>query len=100
MLLLYRRVLDHGIGMLKGQKLPYYPTYYHFEKEMKLLKELIQDMESRRFIRQSTSSTAPPTLFVSKKNTSDLWLYIDYMVLNKITIKNRYLVLSIDTLLD
>ena len=99
MLLPYRRVLDHSIGMLEDQKLPYYPTYHHFKKEMKLLKEFIQDMEFRRFIRQSTSFTAP-TLFVSKKNTLDLCFCIDYMVLNKITIKNRYLVLSIDTLLD
>ena len=100
MLLLHREVLDYGINILEGQNLSCCSAYCHSEKKLKLLKEFIQDIESRKFIRQSTSSAAFSTLFMLKKDTSDLWLYVDYRMLNRITIKNKYPVPSIDILLD
>jgi len=57
-------------------------------------------MESGQFIHQSTSSATSPTLFVQKKDTPNLHLCIDYQALNKITVKNRYPVPSINSLLD
>ena len=51
------------------------------------------------FIKPSKSPYGSPMLFVKKKDGS-LRMCIDYIALNKITIKNRYPLLRIDELLD
>jgi hypothetical protein len=51
------------------------------------------------FIRPSTSPWGAPVLFVRKKNGT-LRLCIDYRELNKMTIKNKYLLPRIDDLFD
>jgi len=91
------------IDLIEGQMLPCQPVYHHSEKKLNLLKKFIKDIESRQFICWicwSTFSVTSPTLFVQKKNTPNLCLCIDYQALNKITVKNRYSVPSIDFLLD
>ena len=65
------------------------PIYQLLEKELKVLKEYIDDNLSKGFIKLSTSPAGSPVLFVPKKDGS-LQLYIDYRVLNNITIKDRY----------
>jgi len=57
-------------------------------------------MENQKFIRQSTSPATSPPLFVAKKDTTYLRLCVDYRALNKITIKNRYPIPAMDSLLD
>jgi len=65
-------------------------------KELKLqLDELLQ----KGFIRPSVSSLGAPVLFVKKKDGT-LRLYIDYRELNKITIKNKYLLSQMDDMCD
>jgi hypothetical protein len=39
-------------------------------------------------------------VFASKKDTTELRVYIDYRALNKVTVKNRYLLSLIDSLID
>ena len=51
------------------------------------------------FIRPSKSPYGAPVLFVKKKDGS-LRMCIDYRALNKITVKNKYLLPRIDELLD
>ena len=51
------------------------------------------------FIRPSTSPWGASVLF-SKKKDETLRLYIDYRQLNRVTIKNRYLLPRIDDLFD
>nr|GFB13512.1 hypothetical protein [Tanacetum cinerariifolium] len=67
--------------------------------ELKKLKDQLQELLERGFIRPSVSPCGAPVLFVKKKDCS-MRLYIDYRELNKITIRNRYPLPRIDDLFD
>ena len=56
-------------------------------------------MLDKGFIRSSTSPWGTPVLFAKKKD-KNFQLCIDYQQLNKVTIKNRYLLPRIDDLFD
>ena len=64
-----------------------------------MLREYIDDNLSKGFIRQSTSPAGAPILFVKKKDGS-LRLCVDYRGLNRVTVKNRYLLPLISEALD
>ena len=59
----------------------------------------MQDLLSKGFIRPSVSSWGAPVLFVKKKDGS-MRMCIDYWQLNKVNIKNKYLMPRIDDLFD
>nr|GFC07926.1 transposon Ty3-I Gag-Pol polyprotein [Tanacetum cinerariifolium] len=63
------------------------------------LKDQLQELSERGFIRPSVSPWGAPVLFVKKKDSS-MRLCIDYRELNKITIHNRYPLPRIDDLFD
>ncbi|GJY94790.1 putative reverse transcriptase domain-containing protein [Tanacetum coccineum] len=63
------------------------------------LKDQLQELLERGFIRPSVSPWGAPVLFVKKKDGS-MRLCIDYRELNKITIRNRYPLPRIDDLFD
>ncbi|XP_027767800.1 uncharacterized protein LOC114074085 [Solanum pennellii] len=63
------------------------------------LKEKLQDLLSKGFIRPSVSPWGAPVLFVKKKDGS-MRMCIDYRQLNKVTIKNKYPIPRIDDLFD
>nr|GFA64741.1 putative reverse transcriptase domain, aspartic peptidase domain protein [Tanacetum cinerariifolium] len=67
--------------------------------ELKELKDQLQELLERGFIRPSVSPWGAPVLFVKKKDGS-MRLCIDYRELNKITIHNRYPLPRIDDLFD
>jgi hypothetical protein len=67
--------------------------------ELKELKDQLQELLDRGFIRPSVSPWGAPVLFVKKKDGS-MRLCIDYRELNKVTIKNRYPLPRIDDLFD
>ncbi|GJT54561.1 putative reverse transcriptase domain-containing protein [Tanacetum coccineum] len=67
--------------------------------EMQELSDQLQELADRGFIRPSTSPWGAPVLFVKKKDGS-FRMCIDYWELNKLTIKNRYLLPRIDDLFD
>jgi hypothetical protein len=67
--------------------------------ELKELKEQLQELLDKGFIRPSISSWGAPVLFVKKKDGS-MRMCIDYWELNKVTIKNRYPLPTINDLLD
>ncbi|XP_070039520.1 uncharacterized protein [Nicotiana tomentosiformis] len=58
--------------------------------ELNELKDQLKDLLDKGFIRPSTSSWGAPMLFVRKKDGS-LRICFDYKQLNKVTIKNKYL---------
>ena len=56
-------------------------------------------MLDKRYIRPIVSPWGASVLFVKKKDGTP-WLSIDYRKLNKVTIKNMYLLSRIDDLFD
>ena len=67
--------------------------------ELQEFKVQLQELLDEGFIRLSTSAWGASVLFAKKKDKT-LRLHIDYRQLNKVTIKNRYPLLSIDDLFD
>ena len=66
--------------------------------ELKELKEQLQKLLDKKFIRSNVSYWGAPVLFIMKKDGS-LKLCINYRELNRITIKNKYPLVRIDDLL-
>ncbi|GJR40583.1 putative reverse transcriptase domain-containing protein [Tanacetum coccineum] len=67
--------------------------------ELKELSEQLKELFGKGFIRPSSSPWGAPVLFVKKKDGS-FRMCIDYRELNKLTVKNRYLLPRIDDLFD
>ena len=67
--------------------------------ELKELKDQLQELLDKGFIRPNVSPWGAPILFVKKKDGS-MRLCIDYRELNKVTIKNKYPLPRIDDLFD
>ncbi|GJY78996.1 putative reverse transcriptase domain-containing protein [Tanacetum coccineum] len=67
--------------------------------EVQELKEQLQELIDRGFIRPSVSPWGASVLFVKKKDGS-MRLCIDYRELNRVTIRNRYPLPRIDDLFD
>ena len=57
--------------------------------ELQELRVQLHELLDKGFIRPSTSPWGAPVLFAKKKNKT-LRLCIDYIWLNKVTIKNQY----------
>jgi hypothetical protein len=68
-------------------------------KELAVLKNQLQELLDKGFIRPSSSPWGCPALFVKKKDGS-LRLCVDYRPLNAVTIKNKYPLPRIDVLFD
>ncbi|GJZ44987.1 hypothetical protein Tco_0592583 [Tanacetum coccineum] len=66
--------------------------------ELKELKDQLQELLERGFIRPSVSPWGASVLFVKEKD-GIMRLHIDYRKLNRITVRNRYPLLQIDNLL-
>ncbi|KAH0673859.1 hypothetical protein KY290_026081 [Solanum tuberosum] len=67
--------------------------------KLKELKEQLKDLLDKSFIQPSISPWAAPVLFVKKKDGS-LRMCIEYYLLNKVTIKNKYPLPRIDNFFD
>nr|CAD1838529.1 unnamed protein product [Ananas comosus var. bracteatus] len=67
--------------------------------ELKELRNQLQDLLDKQFIRQSVSPWGAPVLFVRKK-VGSFRLCVDYRELNRATIKNKYPLPQIDDLFD
>ncbi|KAH0776525.1 hypothetical protein KY290_007936 [Solanum tuberosum] len=95
----HEREIDFGIDLLLDTQPISIPPYRMAPTELKELKEQLQDLLDKGFIRPSISPYGAPVLFVSKKDGSRR-MCIDYRQLNKVTIKNKYPFLRIDDLFD
>ena len=80
---------DHEIPLRPGFVPPFGPIYGLSPPELSALYEWLDENLDKKFIRESSSPAASPTLFVKKKEGS-LRLCVDYRGFNEGTIKNRY----------
>ena len=94
------RPYDLAIELTDDFKPKWGPLYNLSEEEMTLLKEYIDSMLEKGFIRPSTSPCGAPVLFVPKPKGRGLRLCVDYRALNSVTKKNRYPLPLIDNLLE
>ena len=90
---------SHAIPLIDGGTPPHGPLYSLSQNELRVLREYLDKMLGRGWIRPSTSAAGAPVLFVRKADGS-LRLCVDYRGLNAITAKNRYLLPRIDELMD
>ena len=86
--------------VLAGDKQPTFgPIYALSEKELKVLRQYLDENLKKGFIRESKSPAGYLILFAPKKDGT-LRLCVDYRRLNDITIKNRYPLPNIAELQD
>ncbi|CEH12606.1 retrotransposon nucleocapsid protein [Ceraceosorus bombacis] len=93
------RSFDHKIDLLPGATPPDRPLYPCSAAQLAELKEYLDDVLERKFIRRVESHAASPVIFVKKKDGTNR-LCVDYRGLNAITVKNRYPIPLIGEQLD
>jgi hypothetical protein len=85
---------------LKPGTAPIYKTPYRITTpELAELKEHMKELLEKGFIHPSSSSPGAPVIFVLK-NDGTQRLCKDYCALNEVTVKNKYMLPSIDDLFD
>ena len=94
---------DRGVSLTipleEGTKPVKRPAFRYSPKEMDEIKEQVDFLLRKGLITESSSPFGAPVLFVPKPNGT-LRMCIDYRALNKATIKNKWPIPKIDTLLD
>nr|GEW11846.1 putative reverse transcriptase domain-containing protein [Tanacetum cinerariifolium] len=93
------REVEFNIELIPGAEPISKAPYRMAPIELKELKDQLQELLERGFIRPSMSPWGAPVLFVKKKDGS-MRLCIEYRELNKITVRNRYPLPRIDDLFD
>ena len=94
-----QREIEFVIDVVSGAMPVSITPYRMAPVELKELKLQLQELLEKGFIRPSVSPWGAPVLFVKKKDDT-LWLCVDYRQLNKMTVKNKYLLPRIDDLFD
>ena len=94
-----QREIEFAIDVVPGATPTSITQYRMAPVELKELKLQLQELLEKGFIRPSVSLWGAPVLFVTKKDGT-LRLCIDYRQLNKLTVKNKYLLPRIDDLIN
>ena len=85
---------------LEPRKSHLFGLFYNLsEYQLRMFREYIDENFIKRFFRPSKSSVGAPIL-ITPKPDGTLRLCVDYLGLNSMTIKNRYLFPLIDEILD
>ncbi|GJY22941.1 hypothetical protein Tco_0396599 [Tanacetum coccineum] len=93
------RQVEFQIDLIPGAAPVARAPYGLAPSEMKELSDQLKELSDKGFIRPSSSPWGASVLFVKKKDGS-FWMCIDYQELNKLTVKNHYLLPKIDDLFD
>lgn len=94
-----KRDVEFTIDLVPGTGPISIAPYRMAPAEMIELKNQLEDLIKKGFIRKSGSPWGAPVLLVKKKDGRSR-LCVDYRQLNKVTIKNRYPLPRIDDLMD
>ena len=89
----------HEIYLVDSKTPPFSPLYPLSAAELEVLRNYLEEILGKSFIRSSSSPAGALVLFI-KKVDSSLRLYVDYRELNRITKKNRYPLPRINKMLN
>jgi hypothetical protein len=93
------RAIKFIIDLIPGTSLIAQPPYQMGPKELVELKAQLDELEEKRFIRESISPWGTPIIFLDKRDGGRR-MYGDYKNLNNVTIKNEYPLPRIHDLFD
>ena len=93
------RETEFSIDVMPGTGVISIAPYRMAPADLTELGKQLEDLTSKGFIRPSVSPWGAPVLLVKKKDGKSR-LCVDYRQLNKVTVKNRYLMPRIDDLMD
>jgi hypothetical protein len=93
------RDIEFIIELLPGMPPIFKRPYMMPVNELVELKKQIAELQSKGFIRPSSSPWGAPVLFVEKKDGTQQ-MCVDYRSLNEVTIKNKYPLPRIEDLFD
>jgi hypothetical protein len=94
-----RRQVDHAIEVMPGVAPPAKAPYRMNHEELKELKVQLEEFLAKGYIKPSKSPYGALVLFVHKKDGT-LRMCVDYITLNKVTVKNQYPLPQINDLFD
>ena len=94
-----KRAIEFRINLVSGAQPIPRPPYRMSNKENEEMRKQLSELETRQFIRSSSSPWGASAIFV-KKSDGTLRLCVDYRKLNDLTIKNKYPLPRIDDLFD
>jgi hypothetical protein len=83
------RDVEFVIELVLGIAPIYKSPYRMSDKHLAELKEQIQELQGKGYIRPSSSPWGAPVIFVPKKDGTQR-LCVDYRALNAVTVKNKY----------
>nr|XP_009598428.1 uncharacterized protein LOC104094256 [Nicotiana tomentosiformis] len=95
----HRCTVDHEIELVPGEKPHVRAPYRTSQPELTELRRQLTEMQDTKIIVPSKSPHGSPVLF-QKKHDGSLRLCVDYLALNKITVKNKYPILLMVDLFD
>ena len=93
------REIEFSIDLLLGTSPISKAPYRMALTELKELKDQLQELLEKGFIRPSASPWGAPVLFMKKKDGT-MRLCINYRELNQVTVRNKYPLPRIDDLFD
>ena len=93
------REIEFSIDLLPGTSPISKAPYRMALTKLKELKEQLQELLEKGFIRPSASPWGAPVLFMKKKDGT-MRLCINYRELNQVTVRNKYPLPRIDDLFD
>ena len=97
--LLTKRDHDHAIQLVLGSQPPNIRPYRYPHIQKSEIEKIVEEMLEARIIRHSQSAYSSPIVMLHRKD--ETWcMCLDYRVLNKYTIKDKFPILVMDDLLD
>ena len=90
---------DHSIEIIPGNTPPNKPPYRVSQAQQEEITRQVDELMSKGMIQNGSSPFCSPVVLVHKKDGT-YRMCVDYRALNKITIKNRFLIPLIEDLFD